>query len=424
MEDAGYRVLDADSLPGYLRGLPDVVKILGSVGDLIIEEIGDGNLNYVYKVSSKDLPDNSIILKQAVPYLRMAGEGWPLSRDRMKFEIRALNLYSELSPGYVPKVYHSDEEMSVMVMQCLCNHKVLRYGMINGEVYPDLGRNIGSFLAETLFRTSVFGMGSQERRELMDQFTLNHELCKLTEDFVFTFPFMEHESNYSNPNTDEYARKKLRADAEYKAGVLKFKDLFLTKSDALLHADLHTGSLMVNQEETYVIDPEFAYFGPFGFDIGKIIANFLLSYTSHFYHSETPSYQEWLLSQVADIWSTFEKQFLALWEDQEKSAMFIPGLLGEDELAAYRQNTMLKILRDSIGFCACSLARRTLGIAGVADIRGIEDLEIRSILEVVNLELSRLLMSNCNELNSIENFISTVRRFYEVQSLDYMGPLK
>lgn len=424
MNDANYRVLDVDSLPSYLGELPEVVNILGSVGNLIIEEIGDGNLNYVYKISAKSSPDNSIILKQAVPYLRMAGEGWPLSRDRMKFEIRALQLYAEISPRHVPTIYHSDEEMSVMVMQCLCNHKVLRYGMINGEIFPGLGENIGSFLAETLFRTSVYGMGSEKRRKLMDQFTLNLELCKLTEDFVFTFPFMEHESNYSNPKTDEYARENLRSDAEYKSGVLRFKDLFLTKSEALLHADLHTGSLMVNREETYVIDPEFAYFGPFGFDVGKIIANFLLSYTSHYYHSETASYQEWLLSQVVDIWNTFENKFIALWEVQEQSAMFIPGLLDDDELAAYRQSTMLEILRDSIGFCACSLARRTLGIAGVADIRGIEDLEIRSILEVTNLELSRLLMAECSGLNSIEDVISTIRQFYESQSLEYMGPSK
>jgi 5-methylthioribose kinase len=34
---------------------------------------------------------------------------------------------------------------------------------------------------------------------------------------------------------------------------------------------------MVTQEETYVIDPEFAYYGPIAFDVAKILANLLLA---------------------------------------------------------------------------------------------------------------------------------------------------
>lgn len=32
------------------------------------------------------------------------------------------------------------------------------------------------------------------------------------------------------------------------------------------------------EETTYVIDPEFAYYGPMAFDVGKIIANLLLCF--------------------------------------------------------------------------------------------------------------------------------------------------
>ena len=312
----------------------------------------------------------------------------------------------------MPTIYHSDEEMSVLVMQTLDNHTVVRHSMICGVVFPHIGHDIGTFLAETLFHTSALGMGSIERRHLMDRFTLNDELCKLTEEFVFTFPFMEHESNYTNPATNEFAKANLRCDTEYKLGVLKFKDLFLTKTDALLHADFHTGSLMANPDETYVIDTEFAFFGPFGFDVGKIIANFLLSYTSHFFHSNDDSYQNWLLVETMNIWKRFEAHFLELWDSQGGSAMLTDGFLAEKELQEYKQRFMLNILRDSVGFCACSLARRTLGIAGVADIRDIEDLDIRSKLEIMNIELSRLLLSTHDKINTIEQFESTVRSFY------------
>lgn len=407
-----YKILDKSSIPEYLNGLPKVMEVLGKSSSLDIEEIGDGNLNYVYIIRRSDSPDRSVVLKQAVPYLRMAGEEWPLSRNRMIYEIRALQAYNDLVPEYVPTIYHSDEEMSVLVMKNLDDHAVVRHSMIRGVVFPNIGRDIGTFLAETLFRTSTLGMGSIDRRHLMDQFTLNDELCKLTEDFVFTFPFMEHESNYPNPITNEYARENLRCDTEYKLGVLKFKDLFLTKTDALLHADFHTGSLMANPDETYVIDTEFAFFGPFGFDVGKIIANFLLSYTSHYFHSNDNSYQNWLLIEAMSIWKRFEIRFLELWDSQGESAMLVDGFLAGNELREYKQRFMLNILHDSIGFCACSLARRTLGIAGVPDIRDIEDLGIRSKLEIINIELSRLLLPMHDEINTIEQLETTIRSFY------------
>jgi len=419
-----YKILDKSSIPEYLAGLPTVMEVLGKGEGLDIEEIGDGNLNYVYKIRRSGFPDRTVVLKQAVPYLRMAGEEWPLSRNRMTYEIRALHIYNDLVPEFVPAIYHSDEEMSVLVMQTLDSHTVVRHSMIEGVIFPDIGGDVGIFLAETLFRTSALGMKSVERRHLMDQFNLNDELCKLTEDFVFTFPYMEHESNYSSPVTNKFARETLRCDAKYKLGVLKFKELFLTKTDALLHADLHTGSLMANQQETYVIDTEFAYFGPFGFDVGKIIANFLLSYTSHFFHSRDDSYQNWLLVEAMSIWKKFEERFLGLWGLQGESAILIDGLLTESELAEYRQGFMLKILHDSIGFCACSLARRTLGIAGVADIRDIDDINVRSKLEIINLELSYLLMSIHDRINTIEQFESTIRSFYANINLDSLELVK
>lgn len=391
------------------------MEVLGDVESLEVTEIGDGNLNFVYRVSNSGDPTRSVIVKQAVPYLRMVGEEWPLSRDRMTYEIRALALYNELVPDFVPRIYHADETMSTLVMQCLDDHIILRHGLVAGTRYPDAGRHIGEFLAETLFRTSAFSMESQARRQLMDRFTLNSELCKLTEEFIFTFPYMEHSSNYSNPATDQWAREHLRNNSEYKLNVLKFKELFIAKTDALLHADLHTGSLMVNQSETYVIDMEFAYFGPFGFDVGKIMANFWMCATSHLHRSADRDMVNWLVDQAFVVWRVFAARFLELWAEVPESAMLIPGFLSESEASSYRTRFMKRLLQETVGFAACSVARRTLGIAGVADIRGVEDPEIRSTLEVINLELSLLLMQRHESVASIEEVVDLVSGFYRAK---------
>lgn len=408
-----YHILDRDTLPGYLRAIPAVVDILGENSEVKIVEIGDGNLNFVYRVTSASDETRSVIVKQAVPYLRLVGEEWPLSRDRMTFEIRALTLYNEVVPDLVPTIYHADEAMSTLVMQCLDDHIILRQGMIEGIKYPDVGRHLGAFLAETLFRTSKWSMASQERRQLMDQFTLNAELCKLTEEFVFTFPYMDHSSNYSNPQTDDWVRKNIHSDTAYKLDVLKFKDLFVSKVDALLHADLHTGSLMVNQTESYVIDMEFAYFGPFGFDVGKVISNLLICTTSHFHRSGGSEYRDWLLQQIRVVWNTFEERFNELWVDVGDSTMLLDGLLNAEEFAELRAQSMRDLLEESIGFAACSIARRTIGIAGNADIRDIEDLDVRSKLEIANLRLSKRLMAERSSVSTIEDLLDLVRDFYQ-----------
>ena len=408
----GYRILDKDSLPAYLETIPEVTAVLGAGAELGIDEIGDGNLNFVFLVRNADDPARAVIVKQAVPYLRMVGEAWPLGRDRMTYEIRALELYNDLVPSLVPRIHHADESMSLLVMQYLGDHVILRSGMIEGIEYPRVAEHIGSFMAETLFATSAWSMDSAERRELMDRFTTNAELCKLTEDFIFTFPFMEHDSNYSNPATDAWARANIHADERYKLDVLEHKYLFLSRTDSLLHGDLHSGSMMVSPEETFVIDMEFAFFGPMSFDVGKVIANFLLCCTAHYVRPGGASYREWLLRQVAVIWNTFESRFVELWKEARGSAMLVEDSLSAGQLEHLQRSFMEEVLRQAVGFAACSITRRTVGIAGVADIRGIEDEDLRSRLEIVNLSLAKRLMADRHSVTSVDDLVAVARDHY------------
>lgn len=74
---------------------------------------------------------------------------------------------------------------------------------------------------------------------------------------------------------------------------------FITEAQALLHGDMHTGSLMVTQDTTYAIDAEFAVYGPIAFDVGKFLANLLLAFFAldgHCSEREKRSQQrQWLL---------------------------------------------------------------------------------------------------------------------------------
>ena len=84
----GYRPHDARSLRDYLAGKPALAARLGGNAALWrIEEVGDGNLNLVFLIRG---PAGSLCAKQALPYVRLVGESWPLPLSRAHFEHIAL----------------------------------------------------------------------------------------------------------------------------------------------------------------------------------------------------------------------------------------------------------------------------------------------------------------------------------------------
>jgi len=400
-----YKILTIDTVKEYILNIDSIQNYLEN-GEITISEIGDGNLNFVYIVTNQT-NGKSLIVKQAVPYLRIAGEGFPLSRERMNYEIRALTFYSELLPNLVPKIYHADEEMSLIIMENLSKHIIMRKGLIERINYPSFSEHISTFLAQTLFYSSSLYLNSSQKRQLIDRFNSNTELCKLTEDFVFTLAFMEDETNEINPDLLAEA-KELFSQNDFKKNLLKLKYIFMTQTDALLHGDLHTGSIMLNQEETYVIDPEFAFVGAFGFDIGALIANMINSYISHFYRSEDSQYQAWILESIKEIYTKFEEKFLELWSQHPNSALLKDGFIAKEELDEFKKEFMQNIFSQSVGFAGAKISRRVFGIAGVEDIRGIEDRQKRKEAELMALKIGKYLILNYESIKDVDDLVGSI----------------
>ncbi|MFI5033503.1 MAG: S-methyl-5-thioribose kinase, partial [Reyranellales bacterium] len=81
---SGYRALKENDVAAYLAGLPAIVASLGGKSaDWKVREVGDGNLNLVFIVEG---PESGVVVKQALPYVRLVGESWPLSLRRSFFE--------------------------------------------------------------------------------------------------------------------------------------------------------------------------------------------------------------------------------------------------------------------------------------------------------------------------------------------------
>ncbi len=403
-----YKILNNDLIKEYIDKTPQIRSLLLEQSDPIdtleIIEIGDGNLNFVYIVKSAT---KSVILKQAVPYLRCVGEEYPLSRVRMTFEIEALKTEKSICPEFVPEIFYSSHEMSVVVMQNLDKHKILRGEMINRVKFPLLSEHISSFLADTLFYTSDFYLDSKQKKESVKK-SINIELCNMTEDFIFTHPFEDNDTNSYSPKLDMLHVKSFREDRDVKAGILKMKYKFMTNAQALLHGDLHSGSIMLNQSDTYVIDPEFAFYGPIGFDVGIYLANLIMSYLS--LGKDESEYGDYLKLMIKDTWEKFALKFKTnIVENERKNrSLQFDYPSGLDDLEYFADRFIAEIFEDSIGFASCEMFRRTVGLAKVADIADIEDLELRASIEAKVLSCASCLIKS--DIKDIEEVIEIIEK--------------
>ncbi len=401
-----YEQLNTESVLEHIKKIP-TVKSFFNCNKLNAKEIGDGNLNYVFVVSNENR-DKQLVVKQAVPYLRYFGEAYPLSRDRMNYEIDSMMLYGDIIGEHIPKIYHSDKSMSLIIMQYLNEHKILRKGLIYAEYFPNFDEHISTFLAETLFRTSSLYLQGPEKHKLIEKFINNTELCKVTENFVFTYRFMNHETTRVIPELQKEADD-LWNDAEFKENVLDLKYCFMNKTESLIHGDLHTGSIMVNENDTYVIDSEFAFFGPMGFDIGLLFGNFVIAWTSHFGRTKNKEYQDWLLSTARAILEKFSIKFTSLWKYNENSALIEKDFVSKSVFEEYQNSFIINIIQESIGFAGCEMARRIFSAGGVEDTQGIQDKDSRILVEKKVLNIAKQFVKNYRKILKIDDIFSFIK---------------
>jgi 5-methylthioribose kinase len=421
-----YRILREADLRDYLAQLPAIARQLGGEpAAWSIGEVGDGNLNLVFIVRGKD---GGVAVKQALPYVRLVGESWPLPLSRSHYEHLALTHQARLAPALVPAVLHHNEALALIAMEFLEPHIIMRKGLVAGTTYPRFVEDMTTFLARTLFFSSDLAVPAARKKEGIAAFAGNHALCKITEDLIFTDPYCLAELNrWTSPWLDATAAT-FREDLDLHVAVSRLKLKFMASPEALIHGDLHTGSIMVTAQETRVIDPEFAFYGPMGFDIGAVIGNLVMSYLASSGHEgsigERRSFEAWVLETIENVWTEFARKFVELWRaeangDAYPAALFA-GADGAARLEAERQAYMTQLFRDTVGFSAAKIIRRILGLAHNIDFELIEDPRRRAVCEARSLRLARAMMVDTASFPTIAAVTAAARELRDWQP-DFAG---
>ncbi|MCD7441918.1 S-methyl-5-thioribose kinase [Streptomyces lincolnensis] len=353
----GYRILEPEDIPAYLRerGHWDETT------DPEVREVSDGNMNRVFLASAPD-GTHSLAVKQALPWVRVAGPSWPMNPDRADAEARAYEQVAKVAPDKIPAIHGYDPENYALVMEDMSDLEVLRTLLNEGASYgPHTSARIGEFVAQFSFATSDFGMASADRKALIAA-SVSPELCKITEDVVLSEPYIEHEHNHWHEGVADLAAQ-FRADARLRTEVADLRHVFMTSAQALLHGDLHTGSIMVGDREgtpvVRVFDPEFSFVGPIGFDLGLYWANTLVS--------EQRARALGRLTDHADqlrlSWEAFETEFRRLGPTRVDTFF--------DD--AYLDRFLKRVWTESLGYAGTEIIRRIIGFAHLTDLTTLPD---------------------------------------------------
>lgn len=254
-------------------------------------------------------------------------------------------------------------------LEDLGDHAVWRSELIDGRLHPYAAGELGRHLGAVGFDTSVFGTpGPQRRRRVAE--AANPEPSEITEDLVFTEPYIDHEHNGWLAANDADVRE-LRADRVFVREIGLAKQRFQEDTQSLVHGDLHAGSVFVRADASgkggsvRTLASGFGTYAPTGFDLGAVWASLVLATARASVLGRDADAEE-LLNLPVELIAAFEEEFTRRWPDRVDARVY-----GDDVLAV----TLRRIRSDAAIFAAAEAVRRIVGFAKVDDIETLPEPE-------------------------------------------------
>ena len=385
--------MEVGSLREALLGLRSQVKYLSSMAkDATIEEIGDGNMNFVYRVSwrESDSETHSLIVKYTPAYIKCLGPQYALTASRLKVEHNALSHFHSAAPGLCPQPYYYDEQTSILIMEDMRTFRGMRSEIIKGEISIPAIISVAKFAAKVHRQYHVAHLPSERWEQLCMDFS-NSDLVEITRQFLFQRPFDGDDPTNKSPEITRDLAAEMRASEDVKVRVSSLREKFIGRKECLLHGDLHSGSVMVDGDKACVIDAEFACIGPAAFEIGMYMVQFCVTWLAHWHacplSDDSTGRKEHLLdtieSSIGHVWETYKAEY------------FMPSA---------NDDVIVETWHDALGFGACEATRRVIGAAPIPDLA-----TDKSLLAV--LQFSYHLLSRGSEIRSVDQLVACVKSF-------------
>ncbi len=383
--DFSMLVLNKQNMDAYLKEhYPDFY----ANGPIKVSEIGDneednpGLINHIFRVSNGS---ERMIVKQGLEQIRI-GSDYRLPPRRNRQEYLSLKLRSAMVQQYIPKVYGRDLENNVFCMEDVSYLSNARVELSKGAMFPNLARQCAEYIAASAFYTSEFYLDTPTFRALSATFT-NSEMRRVMEQWVFLreTPFPD------NPETS-WLRQAIDEDQEVIAQIYQLRHQFMSRPEGMIHADLHTSNIFLDDHNLKVIDMEYTFAGPICYDVGyftnSILTQFAASWMRPFPSVEARNtYQSYLLTTIVDTYRYFVSFFKEYWDRDAKEYY--------RRCPAWRDKLADSFLPDILGYAAVPTFPPILSSGdGWLDFTSIPDKKDRMNAKYLAVVLARHLLVN------------------------------
>ncbi|MEG0075902.1 MAG: phosphotransferase [Eubacterium sp.] len=406
-----YKDLNKENIVDYLKECahyfaPEAVLHVYEIGGC--EEDGDGFVNFLYRVWDEN--GKSVIVKQAKTYYKAFGEGvGPFVIDRNALEADVMRIKSAITPEYIPEVYDVDLENHIYLCEDCSHLRILRFELMKGKKFPKFPKQIGEFIAKSNFYTSEIYLDAVVHKELQTKF-MNPKMRLIFE--IGLFLRDESAIEWNDPHDDPSADQERLSmgDAPWKSKafrteMLKLREIHMKKNECLVHGDLHTSNIMIDENEAKVIDMEYMFMGASSSDSGYLMGSILYEYIRWFYmpgYSEEfcADFRQTILDNMTELIHTYFDVYTDCWKKDAK-----PTYRDYDD---YRDYILHEYLQEMCGFMGCQIISRVGKMVPLPDFDTIEDRDDRNEACRLSLIIGNYLIMHREEMETIEDIIDVI----------------
>jgi len=367
----------------------------------------NGFANNLFLIENKN-NGKKVVLKQVLPYVRKAAVEnveIPLPKKRIYSEFYSLKFWRETCPSFVPEVYFFDGENNIIIFEYIEGMELLRSSLIKGKRVKNVEGEIASFLAKTAFYSSKYFLDEQQFYGLLNFFNKT-ESIKVWDDLIFVRTILQPEKREINP----LIKEKILNYCQDKKIINKVKEIrftFNNKKLSLIHGDFHSSNIFIKNNKIKIFDTEFAAYGLPSFDMGRLIGNLILNYSSLLgleYSFQRKKYQKYLLKFIEKVYNSFEYRLGSLFK--------LKSNLSSVETEKYFD----KYLYQTLSFISLTIISRLYDGGLCLDLKRIKDLKNRTIAQEFAIKVSREIFYRNREIKNIGELVTIVEKLnYEFQ---------
>lgn len=397
------RNITKDNIIPYLKEhMPELKDcdsiVISQVGEGSQEEDGDGYVNFIFRIHTDK---GNFVLKQGQELARTGRD--PIAMYRNKLEYDSMRIRYAIVPEYTPFLKFYDAENNLFVMEDVSNLRIVRFQLNKNRMFPDLGRKCGECMAKMEFYTSEYFLSREEYRKLQAKFA-NTEMRKIMEDGMFMDIFNTEVERGLGEEFNTFARG-IMYDPRFETERFKLRRNFMSHADGLIHGDMHTSNIFASEDAMKVIDMEFSFIGPFGYDLGYLTGNLISQYCAACFkpfasEADRREFKAYLLATIKSLFETYFKTFAACWDKDAKERY-----QGADGL---RRSIFDEIMRDAPGYAAIVNWFRCTGEIEYPDFEVIGNLEDKRHAQTLSLMMDWQLMFQREQFMSVDDLIDVI----------------